>query len=143
MISPFLQKLDFVHQFRMGDGNIGVLGVDQIMLPSALLSELSKKEDVYGPVKKCTLEEITLYMRKISHGEAEKVRIVEHVFETFGLGKLKIDAHKADVSGSPLSDGRNPLTRGAVAGVFCYLLSKDVDAHFKPSKGGSFVYEIK
>ncbi|MFC1768214.1 hypothetical protein ACFLZX_00490 [Nanoarchaeota archaeon] len=148
MLSPFLQKLDFVHQFKMGNGSIGILGLKQIMLPSTLISELGKKEEVYALAKKYSLDEVNTYMKKIDCSEGEKIKVLEQIYETFGLGKLKIkivDIGKkalVEVVDNPLQ-GSNPLVRGVIAGVFSYLFKKDVNASIQSKKGNVCIYLVK
>ncbi|HLC64981.1 MAG TPA: hypothetical protein VJI46_02535 [Candidatus Nanoarchaeia archaeon] len=147
MLSPFIQKLEFVHQFKMGNGDIDVLGKRQVMLPSELVSELSKNDKFYGLVKKITKEEMGLYMSKVDGTQKNVKGLVEQVFDTFGLGKLKINSMgkgraDAEISNSPVP-GKSPLLRGVISGIFCYVLSKDVDAELKWEKSGICSFIVK
>ncbi len=146
MLSSFLQKLDFVHQFKMAEGSIGILGTKQVMLPSSLVSELNK-ESIYDIAKKSAHEEVEIYIKRINADQESTLNISEQIFDTYGLGKLKIELFdkkgKAIVHVSDAAfPGKSPLTRGVLAGMFSFLCKKNVDAEFKGMKGNANVYVI-
>ncbi len=147
MLSTFLQKLDFVHQFKMTDGAIGVLGVKQAMLPASILDSL-KGDEVYSAFKEHSQKEFKAYLSKIGETEEGKVHMLEKLYNTMGIGKLhvlSVDGSKAviELHESPIADGKNVVLRGVIAGASSVLLKKSVDAHFKARKGSTFAYSVE
>ncbi len=91
MLSAFLKKLLFARQFQLDAGKIEVLGVRQAMLPLESVIALgveSKKAEliIRDGVESC----MESYARKIGATTEGKLRLVQEIFATFGLGRVEI-----------------------------------------------------
>lgn len=112
-LSSFLQKLMFVNQFSINDGEIKLLGDSYIMLNSEsilVLQEIDKSKtynmakssskadmkslvshaQVYKDIKAQELKNIANLNSKIGKSDEGTLRTLESLFDIYGLGKLKI-----------------------------------------------------
>jgi predicted hydrocarbon binding protein len=112
-LSNFLQKLLFVNEFRVKDGEIVLLKDKYIMLNAANLislqeidpeklygaSKKSSKKDmdkmvkyanVYKKIKNQELKNIASLTKKIGKTDDGVTKTLETIFEVYGLGKLQI-----------------------------------------------------
>ena len=140
MLSSFLKKLLFARQFYMVNGNIEVLGRKQIMLPSDIIFVLEKMNEkkAYDSVKVAMKNDLQFYARKLGSNGEGMLKNIDDIFETFGLGQLRImnlDSKSKKcivrVHHAPTDDGMPQSTMilpAVVAGTFSFLFSKNVNA---------------
>jgi len=158
MLSPFLKKLLFVRQFLIDKGQIEILGENQVMLPSHLLSELQciDHDKVYSIVKKNITSSMETYAKKIGSNNAGIVKSSQDIFETFGLGQfqiLKLDNPKkaavVRITNSSICNGcekekENPcLLEAALDGMFTFLFKTDVKVKAQSHKGNCRQFTIQ
>ncbi len=149
MISPFLKKLLFARQFFMIDGKIEILGKKQIMLPADVIVELEKNNSkvVYDSVKEVIKKYIRDYAKRLGSPEEGMLKSIDSLFETFGLGKMRIvdidyKQKKCLVSIINCPDKSN-LTPAVLAGIFSFLFEKNVDAEKTKKLHNTYSYMIK
>ncbi|MBI2133508.1 hypothetical protein HYU11_02395 [Candidatus Woesearchaeota archaeon] len=150
MISSFLKKLLFARQFYINEGKIELLGKKQIMLPCDVVAELEKgNPKLYDSVKKAVINDMKNYAQRLGGSEEGMIKNIDHLFETFGLGTLQIV--KLDyktkkctviVRNSPLTETNVgiPLTSAVVAGMFSFLLEKDMNTKQSKKVSNNFEY---
>ena len=149
MLSPFLKKLLFARQLDLYDGKIEILGKKQVMLPAEVLIALQSidPKKSYIVVKKSIHTSMEEYAKKVGSGSEGLLKVLEEIFETFGLGKPEINALNntkktayIKIRDCPL---RNPsanlrqddgiLPCAALAGMFSFLFKTDMDCTAKVS----------
>lgn len=147
MLSGFLKKLLFARQFVMNEGKIEVLGKQQIMFPTDVLVALQSIDESksYKVVKEHMKSNLEYYARKIGTSSSGMLKSLSDIFDTFGLGKVqvvKLDNAKKSaivrIHNNPTALDckkakiRNCVLHGAaLAGMFSFLLEKEVDAEVK------------
>lgn len=140
MLSSFVKKLMFAREFDIADGKINVLGISQVMLPVDLLDYLQNtdKKNFYKYVKISVKRDIAAYAKKIGSNEEGLQKNISDIFETFGIGKMKLEdinnnkgTSKIRIDDSPfIQEHFKPnclLTAGVLAGIFSFIFRKDVD----------------
>jgi hypothetical protein len=158
MISPFLKKLLFARQFSMIDGKIEILGKSQVLLPEDVVYELEKIDSklVYSSVKNAIKGDITDYARRLGSTGEGMLKVLDDIFETFGLGDLEIIDINYKMKKCVLRVNHPPslelkekkggfsITPAVLSGMFSFLFSKDVDAKQSkmPTSAGYFEYVI-
>ncbi|MEM4625355.1 MAG: 4-vinyl reductase [Candidatus Pacearchaeota archaeon] len=113
MLSPFLQKLLFVKQFKINEGEINLLGNRLVMLNASnilVLQEIDKTKmysvskstgesniktiiehaQVYRGLKDQTIREIIELSKRINHSEEGAIKTLQEIFNIYGLGKMII-----------------------------------------------------
>ena len=155
MLSSFLKKLLFARQFYMLNGNIEVLGRKQIMLPSDIIFELEKldQKKAYDSVRIAMKNDLQFYARKLGSNGEGMLKNIDDIFETFGLGQLRImnmdnKSKKCivRVHHAPTEDGipQSTIILGAVvAGTFSFLFSKNVNATQTGKNNEYFEFVVK
>jgi len=151
MLSAFLKRLLFARQFFIINGKIEVLGVKQIMFPSALFLDLQEVDSkkVYSLAKKQLRQTMGVFGKKLGASGEGLLKEVIDIYETFGLGELQVvdldnKAKKAlvRIHNSPIAEAalleksksKTPvcvITSGTLSGMFSYLFGVDVDAEEK------------
>ena len=112
MLSSFLQKLLFVKQFSLGDGNIDILGTRHIMLAADALLGLQETDEtktydfvkdsvfknmtefvehakVYKALKDIAMLDVIKLSKKVG-GEEGMLKTLKDLFDVYGLGSLTI-----------------------------------------------------
>ena len=123
MISPFLQKLMFVRQFGINNGEISLLGerhvlfdafalleiqkIDKTKLYEALrktsfknISEAVEHAKVYENVRNVFVRDIARLGKKMGKTDAGMMKTLQELFNIYGLGELqiiKLDNDKKEV----------------------------------------------
>ncbi len=140
MLSSFVKKLMFARQFDIADGKISVLGINQVMLPADLLDFLQNtdQKNFYKYVKLSVKKDSAAYAHKIGSTEEGLQKNVADIFETFGIGRMSIEAIDNSrqtatirVDDSPFTEKHSKpnclLTAAVLAGIFSFIFRKDVD----------------
>lgn len=152
MLSDFVQRLLFVRDFDLGNGNNDVVGTKQFLLPLSFLVEMQEidHETVFRLMKKHVHDYIVDLARVF---ESEMFSKSTDIFALFGIGHLKIidfdkDKKRAlvEVQDTPLTKlytSNEPvcsITTGVLSGMFSYLLHSDVNAYVNKcmAKGGRY-----
>ncbi|MBS3124867.1 hypothetical protein J4211_01275 [Candidatus Woesearchaeota archaeon] len=149
MLSPFLKKLLFARQLDLSDGKIEILGKKQVMLPAEVLVALQSVDPKksYTLVKKTINSSMEDYAKKVGSTSEGLLKVLEEIFETFGLGKPEINAldnskktASIKIRDCPL---RNPSVKlgpehgilpcAALAGMFSFLFKTNMDCTVKIS----------
>ncbi|MBI5390895.1 hypothetical protein HZB02_05360 [Candidatus Woesearchaeota archaeon] len=146
MFSPFIKKLMFARQFSIDNGVIELIGKRQVMLPSEALLyfDLIDEKKAYELAKKSGKETIEYYAKRLGGSSEGMLKIIEEIFESFGLGKMKVtkfdgiqkvveiiipDSTIGHVAKEKYKKTKDPaccITAGMLAGMFSFLLKKDV-----------------
>lgn len=167
MLSALLQRLMFVNQFKMSEGKIEVLGIRYAMLNASDLlclqeideskmyasmkgnskkdlKELINHAKVYKGLKNESIKNIVDLSKKIGKSDEGAVKVIQDLFELYGLGKMKIvhldnNLKKASIevvdstlAFARLKEGKSKkpvctVISGILAGIFSFLFKKDVD----------------
>lgn len=186
MLSPLVQKLLFVKQFGIADGKVEVLGNRFVMLEASsllALQEIDKTKmynvakesaskglkglvehaQVYKKMKEESLKSIAELSKKVGMTSEGQIKVLQDLFELFGLGKLEIvnldNVNKKvtlHVKNSALVEAQKEagkkkeksctLTAGVLAGIFSYVFGKkDINCTEMKckSEGGDFcLFEV-
>lgn len=188
-LSAFLQKLLFVNQFSISGGKIEMLGNRYIMLNASDILVLQKIDEtiaynlgknmakkqfssmvehakVYQGIKNESLKNIAELSKKIEKSEEGKMKVLEEIFDIYGLGRLQIvdldnknckvslKIDNSTISQEYLKDKNNVksksgvcvLTAGILAGIFTFLFKKKVECLEEScqAKGdGSCIFKIE
>lgn len=185
MLSPLVQKLLFVRQFSISDGKVEVLGNRFIMLDASNLLALQEidrtsmytaaKESartqiknivghakVYKKMKEESLKSIAELSKKVGATSEGQIKVLQDLFDLFGLGKLEIvnldnrnKMASLKVENSALVDAHREvskkkekvctLTAGILAGIFSYIFGKKdincVEVKCKAESGDFCLFE--
>ncbi len=93
MISEFLHKLEFVHQFNISKGDVELLGVKEFFLPVEVLDVInSPGKDMYKKLKDIFKRTFEVFLRKIgSSTPLQKYNNVLDLLNTMGIGDVEVD----------------------------------------------------
>jgi len=149
MLSPFLKKLLFARQLYLADGKLEILGKKQVMLPVEVLVALQNlnPEKSYIVVKKSIHTSMEEYAKKVGSTSEGLIKVLEEIFETFGLGKpeiaaldnskktayIKIKDCPLRNQSAKLGPEHGILPCAALAGMFSFLFKTDIDCTVKVS----------
>ncbi len=140
MISDFIQRLLFVKEFDIGNGNTEVIGTKQMLVPLKFLIEMQHADP--DQFYKYMNESVVAYIGRIEKEfGSETFKRMEEIFGMFGLGKLRVvdfdkENKKAlvEVRDTPLLKDYTreyhvcSITTGVLAGMFTKLFDKEVHA---------------
>ena len=144
MLSPFLKKLLFVRQFFINEGKIEILGQKQFMLPLSAISKLKQKE-TFSILQSEVQKSMESYAKKMGSSSGGMVKSVQDIYETMGLGKMKIiklDQKKKQtvlrIANIKVSD--TTVLEGVLSGLFSFLFQKKLgQENFVVQKKGAFI----
>jgi hypothetical protein len=130
MISPFLKKLLFVRQFIMNGGKIQILGENQVMLPSNALLSL-QNENTFEIISKEIKVSMSSYAKKIGSSSGGMLKSVQDIYETMGLGKMRVvklvaDKKQVIVQIGDIKFKDTALVEGVLAGLFSCMFNKSL-----------------
>ncbi|NQU79620.1 hypothetical protein HQ545_07660 [Candidatus Woesearchaeota archaeon] len=129
MLSPFLKKLIFVRKFFIIDGQIEILGERQMLLPFTAI-ELLQNEQTFSIVSGEVQKTMANYARKIGASSGGMIKSVQDIYETMGLGKMRIikldtDNKKTVVRIEKINIKNTDLIGGVLCGLFSFMFDKD------------------
>jgi predicted hydrocarbon binding protein len=146
MLSSFIKKLLFARQFYMNEGNIEVMKIKHVMLPSVIVHEFNSPL-LYKQVKEHTRKEFHDLANNFGSGRTELLKSAEDIFDKYGLGRLEIKKstgrsaevciYNSSIAHAHIHKNLNTnapvcnLTSAVLAGMFSFLYDGDVDCYEK------------
>lgn len=120
----------FVRKFFIVDGQIEILGEKQVMLPFSVLDSIDSK-DIFDVACKEVKKTMDSYAKKIGSSPGGMIKSVQDIYETMGLGKMKIiklDADKKSLIArlEKVKVKNTGLIGGVIAGLFSSGFNKDI-----------------
>ncbi len=148
MLSAFIKRLMFARQFDIDNGKIEVLGINQIMLSSSVISQLQEidRKKAFEIIRKITFLNISNYGKRLGAKSEGLINVVADIYEMFGLGTMEvidlnkeekkaiIKIHESTIARSYMADRIKTSEPACIAisavlsGMFSYLFDKDVIA---------------
>jgi hypothetical protein len=130
MLSPFLKKLIFVRKFFIIDGRIEILGQRQFLLPSSVM-ESFKGEDAFEVFNSEVKKTMVSYAKSIGASSGGMVKSVQDIYETMGLGKMRIIKLDADKKNAVIriekaNTNNSDLIGGVISGLFSCVFTKNL-----------------
>ena len=148
MMSEFLHKLEYVHQFNISKGDVELLGVKEFFLPVELLELINKPgKDMYKKIKAIFRRTFDVFLRKIgSSTPLQKYNNILDILNTMGIGDVEVDfmdssKHRAiihlfhsPIVASYIRRGEKStvpvchIINAVLAGAFSSLFNRDVNS---------------
>ena len=144
MLSPFLKKLIFVRKFFILDGKIEILGERQILLPFSAIANLNESK-MFETIHKEVKLAMERYAKQMGTGSGGMIKSVQDIYETMGLGKMRIIKLNADKKHTVLrleniTKPNEELLGGVLSGLFSFLFQKSLTKdNISIIKKGSYV----
>lgn len=148
MLSPLLKKLIFARQFSVDNGEIQIIQLRNMLISPDLILQLQEADSprLYTISKKVMKKDLDFLRGKISLEGQGNIQRLEELYELFGFGDIKVidlDRKKkrgvVNIHNSPIARSyllsrkasKEPTCNfiaGKIAGMFCFIFKKDVDA---------------
>lgn len=148
MLSAFIKRLMFARQFDIDNGKIEVLGINQIMLSSSVISQLQEidKKKTFEVIRNVIFKNISGYGKRLGAKSDGLINVISDIYETLGLGKMEIidldrenkraliKIHESTIANAYIADkikSSEPaciVISAVLSGMFSYLFDKEVIA---------------
>ncbi|MFW6449594.1 MAG: hypothetical protein ACOCZ6_00950 [Nanoarchaeota archaeon] len=124
MLSSFLRRLIFAREFFMINGKIELLGIKGVMLPKEILPVINNKKG-YQKCKDAIIAHMHNFSGRHDAKQHNMMQIAKGIYESFGLGELKVNDNKAEIEGE--LEGIEYIAAGVLSGLISFNTGKNKD----------------